>query len=129
MNGHDAARTMREINQAWLAGKIDELAPMVHPEMVMVGPGFAGRSQGREAFLAGFRDFCENAKTHEFREDEYQVDVVGDTAIVSFRFEMVYERSAKRYRSTGRDFWVFGKQAGSWIAVWRTMLDVEESEL
>jgi len=28
---------------------------------------------------------------------------------------------------TGRDLWVFQKQGRGWIAVWRTMLDLEEN--
>jgi prepilin-type processing-associated H-X9-DG protein len=121
------AATMRRINQAWLDGHVEDLAPIVHPEMVMAFPGFAGRMQGREAFLAGFRDFCQNAKVHSFREDDHQVDVAGSVAAVTFRYELVYERQGKRFRSTGRDLWLFQSQNESWIAVWRTMLDVAES--
>jgi hypothetical protein len=122
-----AAETMRQINQAWLNGRVEHLAPMVHPEIVMVFPGFTGRVQGRETFLAGFRDFCQNARIHEFREQDHQADIAGDVTVVTFRYDMVYERSGKRYRSTGRDLWVFLKQGRAWIAVWRTMLDMEEN--
>ena len=119
----DAAATMRRINQAWLDGRVDDLAPLVHPEIVMVFPGFAGGMQGREGFLAGFRDFCRTARIQEFREHDRQVDVAGDTAVISFRYDMVYERAGERYRATGR---TYGQQDTEWIAVWRTMLDMEE---
>jgi prepilin-type processing-associated H-X9-DG protein len=118
---------MRRINQAWLDGHVEDLAPMVHPEMVMVFPGFAGRMQGRDAFLAGFRDFCQNAKVHYFRDHDHQVDVTGSVAAVTFRYEMIYERSRERFRSTGRDLWVFQSHNKEWVAVWRTMLDVVEN--
>ncbi len=123
----DVAKAMGQINQTWLNGRVQDLAPMVHPEIVMVFSGFAGRVQGREAFLAGFADFCQNATIHEFREHGHQVDVAGDTAVVTFQYDMVYERSGARYRSTGRDLWVFQLQDTAWIAVWRTMLDMEEN--
>jgi ketosteroid isomerase-like protein len=123
----DAATAMRQINQTWLDGQVQDLAPMVHSEIVMVFPNFAGRMQGREDFLAGFRDFRQNATIQEFRELDHQVDVAGDTAVVTFRYDMIYERSGKRYRSTGRDLWVFQSQGKAWIAVWRTMLDMEEN--
>jgi Domain of unknown function (DUF4440) len=121
-----AAVAIRRINRAWLDGRVEDLAPMVHPEIIMVFSGFTGGIRGREDFLAGFRDFCQNAKVHEFHEHDYQEDVAGDTAVVTFRYEMVYERSGERYRSTGRDLWVLQNQGGAWIAVWRAMLDVEE---
>jgi len=123
----DAAAAMRLINQAWLDGQVEHLAPLVHPEIVMVFPNFAGRIQGREDFLAGFRDFCQNASIKEFREQDQHIDIAGDTAVITFRYEMVYERSAKRYRATGRDLWVFQKQDRAWIAVWRAMLNIEEN--
>src|ERR1700756_5747617 len=96
-----AARMMREINSAWLEGRIDDLAGMVHPQIVMVFPGFAGRIQGREQFIEGFRDFSQNARILEFREHDLDADVAGSTAVVSFRYEMVYERSENRYRAIG----------------------------
>ena len=122
-----AAAAIRVINQAWLDGRVEDLAPLVHPEIVMAFPDFTGSIQGREDFLAGFRDFCQNATIQEFREQDHHVDVAGDTAVVTFRYEMVYARSGNRYRSTGRDLWVLQKQNGAWIAVWRTMLDMEEN--
>ena len=68
-----AAAAMRQINQTWLNGRVDDLAPTVHPEIVMVLPDFTGKVQGREHFLAGFRDFCQNAITHEFHEHDQHV--------------------------------------------------------
>jgi len=99
----DAAAVMRRINRAWLDGNLEDLASIVHPQIVMIFPGFVGKAQGREQFLAGFRNFRQNAIVHEFSEHEDQVDVAGDTAVVSFWYEMVYERSGERNRSTGRD--------------------------
>jgi ketosteroid isomerase-like protein len=121
-----AASRMRQINSAWLEGRIDDLARMVHPEIVMVFPGFAGRIKGREQFLEGFRDFSQNAGILEFREHDLNADVAGNTAVVSFRYEMIYERSGNRYRSTGRDLWVLQNHNDEWIGVWRTMLDMNE---
>ena len=122
----EVADAMRQINRAWLDGRVQDLAPMLHPEVVMVFPGFTGRGEGRDDLLAGFEDFCRNATVHEFRESDHQIDVAGGTAVVTFRYEMVYERSAKRYHSTGRDLWVLQKQGAGWLATWRTMLDVQE---
>jgi hypothetical protein len=124
---HDAvAATIRRINRVWLEGQVEELGPMIHPEIVMVFPGFAGRTQGRQEFLAGFREFCENAKVQEFRDHDHQTDIAGHTAVATFQYEMVYERSGERYRSTGRDLWVFQSEGDAWIAVWRTMLEMRE---
>jgi hypothetical protein len=121
------ADAMRAINQAWLQGRVDDMAPALHPGIVMVFPGFTGEMRGREPFLAGFRDFVQNATVHELRELDHRIDVVGDTAVFTVPYEMVYTRSGERYRASGRDFWIFRNQGGAWIAVWRTMMDVKES--
>jgi hypothetical protein len=124
----DLAAAMRQINEAWLNGQDQGLVSMVHPEIIMVFPNFAGRIQGREGFLDGFRDFCQNATIQEFREHDLQVDVAADTGVVTFRYELVYERSSRRYRSSGRDLWIFQNQGRAWIAVWRAMLEMQESD-
>ena len=121
-----AAAVMRLINQAWIDGRVEDLAPLVHSEIVMVFPDFAGKIQGREEFLAGFHDFCATAAIQAYQEHDQQVDVAGDKAVITFRYEMVYERSGERYRANGRDLWVFQNQDGAWIAVWRAMLEMKE---
>ena len=68
---------MSRTNRVWLDGQVDALGPMVHPEIVMAFPGFSGRVQGREEFLAGFRDFCQTARLYEFRDHDQKVDVTG----------------------------------------------------
>jgi hypothetical protein len=120
------AESLRRINEAWLDGRPHDLLPLIHPEISMVFPGFAGRAQGAESFIGGFEDFCRTARVHSFEELDQQVDVIADTAVASYRFEMVYEREGARYQATGRDLWIFTRQAGAWLAVWRTMLDLHE---
>ena len=121
-----AAEALERINQAWLGGTPQALGPLFHPEITMAFPDFAGRAIGRDAMLAGFVDFCENAKIRSYQESDRQVDVIGDTAVASFEFEMVYEREGQAYRSMGRDLWVFARGDSGWVAVWRTMLDIRE---
>jgi hypothetical protein len=122
----EVAAAIERINRTWLDRRPADLVPLFHPALTMVFPGFSGRAEGQEANLAGFTDFCTHATVHEYRERDQQIDVIGDTAIVSFGFETVYERSGQRSRATGRDLWVFARQEGVWLAVWRTMLDLAE---
>src|SRR6185312_14660369 len=86
---------MQRINRAWLDRRPEDLVALLHPDATMIFPGFVGRAQGCEAIVAGFADFCDNAKVHEYREADHQVDVIGDTAVASFTYEMVYEASGK----------------------------------
>lgn len=117
---------LRRINRAWLEGRPHDLAPLFHPHVVMVFPGFVGRVEGRDALVAGFVDFCENARVHAFEERDHQIDVVAGAAVASFAFTMVYERDGQRYRSTGRDLWILAREGDAWLATWRTMLEVTD---
>jgi hypothetical protein len=117
---------VERINRAWLDGRPADVNPYLHDSIVMVFPGFGGRITGREALVGGFVDFCSHAVVHDYRELDHHVDVVEGVAVVSYRYEMVYERSDARYRATGRDLWVLHGAAAEWVAVWRTMFDLNE---
>src|SRR3954452_14153468 len=91
------SETLMRINQAWLDGRPHDLLPLIHSEITMVFPGFAGRIQGAASFLAGFEEFCRTAQVRSYQEHDCQIDVITDTAVASFRFEMVYEREGASY--------------------------------
>jgi hypothetical protein len=114
------------ITLAWRQRRPADLNDLFHPAITMALPGFIGRVEGREANLAGFADFCTNAIVHEYQEDGHQIDVIGDTAVATLTYAMMYERDRKRSRVSGRDLWVFIRQGEKWLAAWRTMLDLAE---
>src|SRR5262249_14422285 len=116
----------KQLNDAWLDGRPADLDPLLHDDIAMVFPGFSGRITGKKPMIDGFVDFCQNAVVHSFKIEDEQIDVAGDAAVASMKFEMVYERDGAKYLSTGRDVWVLSREGGSWKAVWRTMLDVME---
>jgi hypothetical protein len=120
------ATLMQDINQAWLRNQLAALEGKVHPDVVIVFPGFSGRSQGREALIAGFREFCESATVHEFHQEGQTIDVIGNTAAVSYSYRVLYERAGTQYRTSGRDLWIFQLEGDKWVAAWRTMLDIQE---
>ena len=129
MKSDDVADVLRKINQCWLEGRPRDMSRHLHPEIVLIVPGFAGRISGRDAFIAGFVDFCENARVVSFQESEHQVDRFDDAAMATFHFDMVYERDGARYHTSGRDVWAFTHQTEEWLGCWRTMVDVREEPL
>jgi len=114
------------MTRAWLDEVPEDLEAVLHPDVVMVFPGFGGRTRGAAAMLAGFEEFWTTAEVLEHEQFDLTHDVAGDTATVSYRYRMLYSRAGSRYRATGRDLWVFGRRAGEWRATWRTMLDLHE---
>jgi hypothetical protein len=120
------AEILSSMNSAWLEGRPQDLAPYLDDAIVTVLPGFASALTGKAEVLASFEDFCRNARVVHFEESDRRIDIVGHTAIASFAFDMTYERDGATSRSRGRDLWVFEAEAGAWLAVWRTLLDVIE---
>ncbi|MGE3822267.1 MAG: nuclear transport factor 2 family protein [Isosphaeraceae bacterium] len=124
----EVAAVVERVKRSWLEGRPADLEALFHPRIVMALPGFGGKVAGREKLVAGFSDFCLNAKILEFTESDLQIDVVGNSAVATSVYDMIYEREGARHRATGRDLWVYGRTGaeGPWLAVWRTMLDSAE---
>lgn len=123
----EARDTIAAINEAWRSGRVSDMFPYLHQDMMMKFPGFAGSVAGRDKLIAGFEEFCTNARVIEYTESDQQIDIIGNSAVVSFRFDMLYERPKYRERSQGRDVWVFQRESNRWVAVWRTMVELSES--
>lgn len=117
---------MSVINQAWRTNNPFAMSPHLHPDIIMKFPGFSGEVIGRDALLESFKEFTTNARVLEYQESNEQIDVIGDCAVVTFQFEMLYERATYQERSKGRDLWIFHRISDSWVAVWRTMMELEE---
>ena len=119
-------KVISAINQAWRSNAPLEMSQYLHSDIVMKFPGFSGEVAGRDALLSSFIEFCTNARVLEYQESDEQINIIGDCAVVSFQFEMLYERTKYQERSKGRDLWVFQCISENWVAVWRTMVVVEE---
>ncbi len=117
---------MSEINRAWRENNPSGMRPYLHPQIAMVFPGFSGTATGADTMIAGFEEWCSNARVVEYDESDEQIQIVDNVGVVSFRFDMLYERAAYSERSTGRDIWAFELIDGKWLAVWRAMADLKE---
>ena len=124
---NEVLATLRQINDAWVEGRADDLRKLFHPDIVMQYPGFTGAAEGADALLEGFEDFIKWARIISFDTFDWHAHAAGNTGVAGFVYEMVYERDGQSYRASGRDLWAFTHEGERWLAVWRTMLDVRES--
>jgi len=126
-------REIREIvaaiNEAWVIGDYEAMAPYVAEHVVMAPPGLEDRRVlGRAAFVASFRQFAEVAKTREFLAGVPRVDVIGNTAVATCPFTIAYELEGTTYREKGFDVLVFSRTTGGWKVVWRTLISEPEPQ-
>jgi len=115
-------KLIERMNDAWTKGGPGKLAPFFHENIVMVSPDFTQRTQGREACAASYDDFCKQAVILDFKIGVPGVEVFGNTAIATYAYEISYEMGGEQFNDTGRDIFVFVRENGRWLAVWRTMI-------
>jgi ketosteroid isomerase-like protein len=115
---------LASINAAWTGGRVDDLSLYFHEDMIIAQPGFGVRGEGRSACVESYKEFTAMAEIKDLRESEHVVLVWGDTAVASYKFEVEYEMEGRVHHDTGYDLFVFTRESGTWLAVWRTILPV-----
>lgn len=120
---------VRAINEAWRQSEWQALEEALHPDVVFVPPALRQRVRGRKACIRTYQDFVQQATVSSFTEREPTVDVFGDTAVVSYRFSINYQRHGKSYLGAGGEIFVFVREGDRWLACWRAMLSSSEEEI
>jgi ketosteroid isomerase-like protein len=113
---------LQDINDAWVNDRTDELNRFFHENMVIASPDFRKLGEGRDACVKSYKDFRSQAIIHDLHEEDAAIDVFGDTAIATYRFEITYEMNGKTFSESGRDVFIFVREEEGWQAVWRTVV-------
>lgn len=109
------------ISAAWRESRLDDLADLLHPEVVFVAPGFADRLEGREACVDSYRAFLSGSTILEYEEGDPAIHVVADTAVSTARYRIAWEAGGVTDRETGHEVLVLARDAAGWRVVWRTL--------
>jgi ketosteroid isomerase-like protein len=115
-------RILKSINEAWTKGRAEDLDKYFHEDMVIAQPGFGIRGEGKRACVDSYREFAGMASIQSLKESQHVVLVWGNTAVASYRFEIEYELDGQAHQDAGYDLFVFARENGDWLAVWRTIL-------
>jgi peptidase E len=113
------------INQAWLAGRPRDIAALVHPDMVIAGPGLRPAAVGRAACVRSYEEFRAGVDAVEFTETDRAEYTVGETGVVSYRYRIAYQEGGQRHTDSGRDVFVLSRAGTGWQASWRGVLHDE----
>ncbi len=113
---------LARITAAWRERDFDALPALFAPDMVMALPGLSGYLEGREACIESLRDFTAAARIDRYAESAHRVDVSGDTAVASYRWEMAWTRGGHGHAATGQDLFVLRREGARWLATWRMLL-------
>ncbi len=120
---HQAVWTVvQRLNRAAAAGDVAALEPLVHPDIVVVPPGFQVRAVGRAAYLKSVEDFAARGTVQSYEALEPEIDLYDTTAVVAYRYESVWEAEGERHTERGHELWVLVQQEEGWVLAWRTLI-------
>jgi ketosteroid isomerase-like protein len=112
--------TLQAMNHSWTAGwHEEEFRQYIHPEAVAIVPSAPGRLEGREAYVAGWRDFTRAAVIHEWKETDHKVQIFnnGKCAVVTYFYSIMFSTGTLKQIMQGRDMVFFVKGGRKWLVV------------
>jgi len=112
--------TIRAMNRCWTASWNEPaFRQYIHPGAVAIVPTIPGRLEGQDAYVAGWRGFCEAAVIHEWRETDHTVQVYagGKTAVVTYLFSITFVIGGQKVTMKGRDMFFLVKEGRKWLVV------------
>jgi len=91
----------------------------IHPDAVAIVPTTSGRLEGQDAYVAGWRGFCDAAVIHEWREIDHKVQVYagGKSAVVTYLFSITFVIGGQKQTMRGRDMFFLVKEGRKWLVV------------
>lgn len=110
-------KTLKELNGTWTKGHPEDLKNYFHMDMVAITPTDRKRREGREACVADWVEFAKAAKIHSWKEIDPRVQIYGNVAVVTYYFEISFEKDGQTINFGGRDMFVFVKEGDRWWAV------------
>jgi hypothetical protein len=121
---HAAIRDLlARLTDAWRGRRYDEIGPLLDERVVFVTPSFIARSEGRDACIYSYRQFVEAATIHHYAESNHSIDVWGDTAVASYRFDIEWQMNGPRTRQWGFDVFTLVRRDGAWRIAWRLLVE------
>jgi hypothetical protein len=129
----DAVRhLLHTINSAWAHGDPLDLPATLHDcfdqAVVFCSPSLERLADGRQAAIASYADFLQQATLEQATLDEPVIDIWGTTAVASYAWQVRYQFDGQVHHDVGHDVFVFSRDhQNRWRATWRMMLPGQPS--
>lgn len=117
----DPIETVKSLDMFWSEGRFGELADVLAADVVVVG-SHGRRFVGRDAVLAGYRDFRATAEVKVFKSENYVATTQGDAAVVEYEWTMQWTSGGQSHDARGREILVLVRGGGGWKVFWRTQI-------
>jgi uncharacterized protein (TIGR02246 family) len=117
---HAIEKIIREMNRSWAeAWDEKKFREYIHPDAIAIVPSIPGRLEGRDAYVAGWRNFVEAATIHTWNETDYHIRIYssGSCAVVTYLFSISFTMGGQSMTMKGRDMFFLVKEMGRWLVV------------
>lgn len=118
---------IRNINNAWTTANFEDLNEYFHEDMIIAQPGKEIMGKGRQTCVESYRQFVNNVELKEYYESNYEINIWGNTAVVSYSYDIIYKMNNKEFDESGVDVFVFSRAENKWLAVWRSISPVSSA--
>ena len=110
------------MNRAWREEDASALAALLMPELIVLTSALELVADGREKTVESYLAFAREGRVKAFEEYDWREHIVGQTAVVAYRYRIEYERDGRRAQDQGSEvFWLLAN-GSSWWAVCRIAL-------
>jgi ketosteroid isomerase-like protein len=109
--------TIEAMNRCWTGGDPAGLRDYFHETAVAITPADSPPLVGRDACVAAWRHYARTTRILSWETHDARVQVYGDCAVATYRYEMVCERDGKRFHPAGRDMMFLVREEGRWWVV------------
>ncbi len=116
---------IRDLNQAWLDGRYDDLYDYYDPAVVMLPPGSDTPVVGIGPLVESYRQFGSSATLHKFDITEITLYSWNNLTMCHLKFEVDYEIESGRFREEGLDIYAINSSGIKPKVVWRTQLALQ----
>ena len=119
------------LNEAWRAGRFEELAEFYHPDVILLPPDAGLPIAGRTAVVASYQEFAEAATLHDFEITSLDCHPFDGATVCHMRFEIEYEIEHGRFRESGLEVYVVTNdaEAARPVIVWRSQAVLHTAEV
>ena len=110
-----------ELDRCWLEQRFDDLKSYLAEDVVFVAPN-GNRTRGRDAAIAGYREFMSRARIRRYQTGDVIVTTADGAAVAEYVWNMAWDSDGQSYEAKGKEVLVLSRSSGSWTVIWRTQL-------
>ena len=123
---NDIRHFIKELTNAWLEERYDDLNDFFHQDVVLLPPGSVTPIIGKELVIDSYRQFAKVGTVHTFDILDITLHEYEHTTVCDMLFEVDYELDSGRYHERGLEVYVIDTSGSKFNVLWRTQFQLPE---